>query len=436
MKQSTCSMQKKEPLVLCADLGTSSIKTALITNTGAVLSFYRVPFNKANRSNRWYFALLEASKQLVGEIPSTSKYFIAAISISGNGPSIVNDNFSYIWNEPLSPVVTKKLENAAKQGNPCKSIFIPRFMHIQETMPKIWNTACNPNPDIPTANRLFSLPEYLVYQLTGNAHTSLPEERYVDAYWTPKSLIEFGLQTKNTQPKLPSFKTITKDFGHLTEKATKELSIPYSQPKIPVFCTGPDFIAALLGTANVQPGKICDRAGTSEGINLCTTIPFSDKTIRTLPSPISNLWNASCIIPDSGLRFSHQKHHDTKDPDYTKYVHSLLSKPKSTGYLLMKEIAHEIKENIDYLEKITIQNNLPFGKIQCTGGQSKNPEWMQFKATILNRPLHVPLCKDSELIGCAVVAFTALGYYNSITEAATSLVKEGTVYYPQKEKDL
>ena len=34
---------------------------------------------------------------------------------------------------------------------------------------------------------------------------------------------------------------------------------------IPVYCGGPDFVAALIGTDTLQKGAICDRCGSSEG---------------------------------------------------------------------------------------------------------------------------------------------------------------------------
>jgi sugar (pentulose or hexulose) kinase len=426
MINSTIVAQESALSAFCADIGTSSIKAALISVNGTVFASTRIHFDERLGSNRWLFALKEAALQLFKTTTST----LCAISISGNGPSLVNSNFSYLWNEPLSANVLQKLDKAASKNNSCQSIFIPRLMHLQETRPDILKLTTEP---------IFSLPEYLVYQLTGKAYTLLPNERYLSAYWSNKSLKEFGLEEVITQDlvnkKLPPFQLLTESAGTLTEKAAKQLGITQKTTKrysdIPVFCSGPDFITALLGTANIVPGRICDRAGTSEGINLCTKIPLTHKTIRTLPSPINPLWNISCMIPDSGVRFSNQKRNTHPDMSYQEYVHYLLQHQNTFDYTLMNNIAKEIKTNFDFLETTAKKNNMPFGKIVCTGGQSKNPEWMQFKSNILGRPLYVPACKDSELIGCAVVAFTALGYYSSMQEATKHLVKIGNIYNPQ-----
>jgi len=425
MKKSTSLAQESALTVLCADIGTSSIKVALIGVDGIVFDSTRIHFDTKLKSNRWFFALKEATLKLF----NNKAINLCAISISGNGPSLANSNFSYLWNEPLSDNVLKKLNKAAHTNNSCKSIFIPRLLHLQETRPDIFESDNEP---------IFSLPEYLVYQLTGNAYTLLPNERYKSAYWTNESLKQFGLEklitTSIKHTKLPPFQLLTESSGTLTKKAAQQLGIKINTNQystIPVFCSGPDFIAALLGTANTIPGRICDRAGTSEGINLCTKEPLLHKKIRTLPSPINALWNASCMIPDSGLRFTLQKQKSHPEMTYQEYVHYLIQHPKSEDYKFMKNIATEIKMNIDLLESAARQENIPFNKILCIGGQAKNPEWMQYKANITKRALYVPSCKDSELIGCAVVAFTALGYYSSIQEAANNLLKIEKSYNPQ-----
>lgn len=55
-------------------------------------------------------------------------------------------------------------------------------------------------------------------------------------------------------------------MGPLLEEAARRWDLP---PGIPVIGGGPDFVLTLLGTATVRPGRICDRSGTSDGINLC-----------------------------------------------------------------------------------------------------------------------------------------------------------------------
>jgi len=52
---------------------------------------------------------------------------------------------------------------------------------------------------------------------------------------------------------------------------------------IPVVGAGVDFMVSLIGTGVIKPGRTCDRAGTSEGINFCSEIAVPDKRLRTPP---------------------------------------------------------------------------------------------------------------------------------------------------------
>ena len=115
-----------------------------------------------------------------------------------------------------------------------------------------------------------------MYALTGNAVTVLPEKRFEPAWWTDDEAARFEIDKK----KLPPFVPLGYAAGTLCREYAERLSVPC----IPVFCCGPDFAAALIGTNTLRPGRICDRAGSSEGINLCSDKPVFAEGVRTLPS--------------------------------------------------------------------------------------------------------------------------------------------------------
>ena len=213
----------------------------------------------------------------------------------------------------------------------------------------------------------------------------------------------------------------------LTEKGKKSLGVTGEQVEgsVPVFCGGPDFAIALIGTNTLSEGKICDRAGTSEGLNLCTNKPLISPEVRTLPSPINPLWNASVIIPDTGSRFATWKQSSIyKDVSYEECVNDLLQNKKSVGYELMINIALEVKNAYKILKSESEKNNIKLNeKICCTGGQAKNQSWLKLKSEIVEVPFYVQKCADSELVGNAAVALFGLGLYPSIAKAAEDLTK-------------
>lgn len=445
--------------VFCADIGTSSLKAAIISSTGDILCTDTENFNKKLGSNRWYAALASSCSLMLNKLllkaaanykppenksskstivaPAWEKNLakdlfrpevftklpiIKAISISGNGPSLANSGGSFLWNEPFYPgEVAAELASSPDQH----SIYIPRLVHIKHKMPEMWNCG----------EKIFSVPEYTVYQLTGTALTMLPEERFQMAYWRQQDILNFGLP----ENKLPRLRIPGKSAGTMKPELAADfgLTMNPNQMKLPeVFCGGPDFTIALIGTGTIAPGCVCDRAGTSEGINICTARPFSVKGIRTLPSPQTPFWNESVLLPDSGARFNTWKKlnlfDELPDEECTEYI---LNHPDCDGYPLLLHIAAEVKNAYKFLYANAAKNGTkPAEEVATTGGQAKNRLWMQLKADVTGISFKVPECPDAELLGNACVALAGLKEYSSVKYASAAIIKYKTFYKPDEER--
>lgn len=441
--------------VFCADIGTSSLKAAIISSTGEILCTDTETFNKKLGSDRWYNALAKSCSLMLNKLllkaaaergpvpqkltkskvttPAWDKNcpkdlfhpdifsklpVIKAISISGNGPSLANSGGSFLWNDPFFPgEVAVDLASAQDQH----SIYIPRLIHIKHRMPEMWNCG----------EKIFSVPEYTVYQLTGTAMTLLPEERFQMAYWRQMDLLNFGIPER----KLPRLRIPGKSAGIMKKEKAEDFGLTMNplQTKLPeVFCGGPDFTIALIGTGTISPGCVCDRAGTSEGINICTARPFSVKGIRTLPSPQTPYWNESVLLPDSGARFNTWKKlnlfDELPDEECTEYI---LKHPDSDGYILLLKIATEVKAAYRHLYTNAVKNGTkPADTAATTGGQAKNSLWMQMKADITGISFKVPECPDAELLGNACIALAGLKEYSSIKYASSAIIKYKSSYTP------
>ncbi len=406
--------------VFCADIGTSSLKAAFVTENGIVLEAVSESIDYRRGSDRWLHALAEAAFSLHKALDRRDEPppHICAISISGNGPSLANEEGSYLWNEPYTEgePVTQVLAL-----DPGFSLFLPRILHVKHCNDDMWNC--------PTG--ILSVPEYLVYQLTGNKQTLLPDSRYTHAYWDEERCLLFGIPPQ----KLPPFVEFGETAGTLLPAMAEKIHLgQHYMP--PVFCGGPDFTIALIGTNTLEPGKICDRAGSSEGINLCTASPLEAAGIRTLPSPVAPLWNASVLIPDSGSRFTDWKYENLyADMPYRTCVSWLMQHQESDGYELLLDIAFGVQRKLVHLLTTANQAGIsPYRSMTCTGGQAKNTEWLQMKADIMGLPIKVSSCADAEITGNAICALYGLGHYDSITSAANDLVHTDMVYYPDKTR--
>lgn len=405
-----------EKTVLCADIGTSSLKAALIDGKGKVLAKSRRQFflcYTENAATEWKKAIEEAAFSILeesGRIPD-------AICISGNGPTLVLENgTTLLWNE-----------NIEQRG---LSLFIHRIKAIKERHLEEYKKS----------RFVFSGPEYLIWQLTENAITILPEDRFVTAYWDHEALLAQDLNDED-EKKLPPYVKPGFCAGTWT----------FENHKIPVYCGAPDFVCALVGTATLTPGKLCDRAGSSEGLNLCIDRPIKEENIRTLPSVIPGLWNASYLLPASGSKFNSFNAKVSrlmgKDIGYTQMVNEIIFYMErcsekcilnfsedllEEGKELIVSMAQEVKKGIDTLEKAAKKNGLPFErKMTITGGQAENENWTQVKSTITNTKIMLGECKDAELLGDAAFAFTAMGIYSSLEESARELNGKNKTFSPK-----
>ena len=431
--------------ILCADIGTSSLKTALVDLQGRVLSQYRHSFPKATCSHEepcspdfgenpcctqklfdgehWLQALVEASINLRKQSPDA---VVEGICISGNGPTLATEQGEiFLWNHPVPAALADEVQHCLAQHK-LFSIFLPRLLLFQRLFPQQWAEAAT----------IFSGPEYLIWRLTGTRLTILPEKRFQAAYWSEESLGALEIEGK----KLPGFVELGTTAGPLLPAMAEKLGLP---EETPVFCGGPDFTVALIGTNTLEPGKLCDRAGSSEGINLCLAENPAQalreagiEGIRVLPSVVPGLFNASVLIPDSGTRFSTLKKEVAPRMSYQEFVEALLQEPplSQAGLQLMEELAVEVREayqKLSAVARLTGTRLPPY--ISTTGGQAKNPRWLQFKSAIVGTGFSITTCADAELVGDAVLAYCGLGRFNSIQEGAERLVRIHQTFFPDRD---
>lgn len=346
--------------ILCIDIGTTSLKAAFMKDKPGEVFVSRQRFLKGT-ADEWLTALSRAVKELSAKNPDCA---VEALCISGNGPTIVSeDKTTLLHNAPVSQDIQDKISSLR-----LSSLFIPRLYAFKKMFPKEWAES----------RHIFSGPEYFIYEMTGRALTILPEERYLPAYWDEGALLKAGF-SKEDEKKLPPFVKPGSFAGKINEKAA--LATGLLEGTL-VFAGGPDFTVALIGTGTVFPGKMCDRAGSSEGINLCTQNPVYAEGLRTLPSVAAGLWNVSRLLEPG--------------EDFGKAVDMLRNAAKAAG---------------EYFPSYMV----------ITGGQALDKNLVREKEKSSGMKIQTQYCADAELIGDLVLARVGLGDYDSIEEAVMVL---------------
>lgn len=392
--------------VLCVDIGTSALKVSVIAENGDVLAFEREVFRPDKKdffAFEWISTLEKVSKKIAGKI------CVDAICVSGNGPTIVSENGrTLLWNEKVENPVVKT-----------RSLFIPRILAFKNKFPD----------DFYSSSFIFSGPEFLIYVLTGTALTILPEKRYEEFYWTKTGLSEAGF-SDSEQEKFPPFVCMGFDSGTVLSEWQKRLGL---EKKVPVCAGGPDFAVALIGTDTLSPGKICDRSGSSEGINICVQKPIFADGVRTLPSVVQGLWNLSVLIPESGSLLENFRDEinalSEKENSWKDVMDLCFSDKNSEGFRAMRGICDKVKDGVSFLRKIALESGQKIDDFMTvTGGQAKDERWLSKKA--FDSKIDVAVChsKDAELAGDACVAFSSMGIYGSFSEAASKIVKIENIF--------
>lgn len=440
---------------LCADIGTTSLKAALVSDKGQVLSFSKIEFTSTDKSKialEWFEALKESISALKkNQIESLSEnenlvdsktgtLNIDAICISGNGPTIVSeDGTTLLWNAPVDSSLIpdiKKILPPELSENFSHSLFLPRILAFKNLYKKQFEN-----------QKIFSGPEYLIWRLSNSQITILPEDRYEAAYWNDQVLTAIsGSTANNSSPEKnestgincsPSMGPFVKpgfNCGTITKEIASQLKISSSTK---VIAGGPDFTVALIGTNTLQQGKLCNRAGSSEGLNWCTAKPVFASGIRTLPSVIPGLWNASILSHNSGDRIADSKQAYEKENNveisFSQYIKLCIEEKDKNGAQILQELSDFFKDGISKLRTLSKENNIPLREtVMVTGGQAKNPLWLKHKAECSQINLATCEIPDSELIGDAVLASYGLGLYDSIQEAAEKMVKIKNVFTYKK----
>lgn len=435
-------MGRKGQKVLTVDIGTSSIKAGIIDERGVLKSWQRSSYDEAGgdiyswNTKIWVTALKKALCNL------TYLDEIEAVVFSGNGPTIIPvacdgkyTSDSLLWiDDKRTPVPGTK------------SFFLPKILWFRENLNNKYQDICSFLP----------LSGFFPYLLTGELTAPIPNKEFASYLWDDESIIKSGID----KDKLPRFILTGELIGRVSAEAGKEY---YLKEGLPVFAGANDYLMALLGTGAVFEGAVCDRAGTSEGINYTTSRKIYCESLRSLPHIIDGFENVSGVLASSGIIFEwFRKVSGQQGKSYLALVREIsevIHKEDSlyffpslkkgavwqfskgafvglearhgileTGSAVVKSIGFSVRDVIQYMESCSLN----IEEIRLSGGQAKNPLWNQLKSDMIGKRIIVPEIHDGELLGCACVAFKGLGFYSSLIRAAQDMVHIKEEYNPDK----
>ena len=449
-------------MILVLDIGTTVLKGALLKRDGtpievgqrslSLLSSNSNPLHHETDALDW----IRGIRDLCAEFDLSSKKRPEAIVVSGNGPTLVpvgNDD------RPLHPAMLWMDRRCIEEAATISEIngfyvdptfYLPKALWFYRHEPEIYEKT----------KYFFSCSEYINYLLTGNAATILPMEKFRNYIWTEELVSRLEMEWE----KFPEFIRPGESIGETTTAAHDLLGVPLG---VPVFAGGPDFIASIIGTGTVAPGRACDRAGTSEGINLCTDQAVSDPRLLCVDHIIDGYSNVSGIVSTSGKALQWFKEITGKrDLPFAELFNDIEKVPAGSNKLIFlpylagerapiwdpnargafigltmnhgrREMTRAVVESVGFAIRdiITVMEEigLHVDDMRITGGQARSAQWIQIKADITGKRFLLPVMKDAELTGDLCIALLGLGQYDSLADAAEASVQIERTFEPNRE---
>jgi len=461
-------------MLLTIDIGTSIFKSAIWDFEGNRLAFASVPLSISRSeglrheadSGQWLKAFEDCCRSLGANIRLNT---IEALIICGNGPSLTpvlaaplkedgsdGNNFG-LYTAPSRLWLDRRAVTAAKQVSALAGGFVDPGFYL----PKALDFKINEAPLYENTKFFLGCPELLAYALTGEARMVFPSDGFERWFWNDSILEKLGLD----KGKFPPFIRPGEIFGQLTTKVATRFGF---KPGTPVISGGPDFFAAILGSGTIRPGQVCDRAGTSEGINACMLRRVSDEKLMSYKHPVKPFWNLSGIVSTTGkaIEWGHSllgiESYDafyalaqTAKPGagglvflpYLAGERAPVWDPSKRGVLrglgletgrpefarsVLEGICFAIRDVTSIMEEAASskEDGAVIEELRVAGALSSSDLLDQIKADITKKPVLVPGQKEAELMGLAIIGSCALGRYNSFAEAASALVKIDKEFLP------
>jgi sugar (pentulose or hexulose) kinase len=423
-------------IILSVDIGTSSLKAAFINLDGKLLAFSRMPYTKDGENSlpcagAWERAFVLTLEALHAQAPGL---VIDAVCVSGNGPTLV----------PVTPDADAMPPLYWHDGRTVQSPPMPQqIAPLSFFLPRAAWLKTNAAPLYEKTRFFISSHEWLAFRLGAEPLTVLPSMAYEPYYWDEQQCDLFGLD----RSKFPPFIKMGSIMGHVSKDAASFLSSSSGsclKSGTPIIAGGPDFITALIGTGVRKPGDVCDRAGSSEGINVCAVSPVKGEGLRLLPHVEEGLWNIGIVINSSGRLFElYKSNAGFENISNEELLAELIPSTADTGIFIQQRPVPDSRSPIDLgravlcaigfavrsaLETLAAYG-FPVEIMRVSGGQAKNSRWNQLKADITGVSLMIPEINDGELAGNAVLAAVALE--NSVFEHTVNrMIRFRELYEP------
>lgn len=458
------------------DLGTSSVKTALIDrDTLQILAEateeYSVSHPKLGYAEQnpdhWWSAVVKTVRRVMSKFPDQE---IVGIGIDGQMHGTVTINKKGEWVHPaiiwadtrtVSEVqhLTERIQSEPDTFTDVSGLPAAGFMAVT----LMW--LAEHHPDVLEQTHKVLLPKDAIrYKLTGTIGTDASDASATwlmdvqTGEWSSKLLDICGIDP-DLMPTIDASHAI---IGDLTTTVADELGLSAG---IPVIAGSADLPAQGLGHGLFQTGTGLITVGTGGQVFVPLNQPTLDPQHRyyTFRHNVPDVWYAQAAILSAGLSLRWLRDTLGMDdmPNAFVYLSSLADEVTvgADNLLFLPYLAGERTPHMNPLASAmffglrlhhtrghlarAVMEGVAFAlkscveliatdlqKIFLSGGAAQSPVWRQILADVLNTPLFIPDAIPHASLGSAILAGVGTGVYASFEEAVHLLPDHGDAIDP------
>ncbi len=460
------------PCVLAGDLGSSSLRLALIDPEGHALATASVALPAHAEAPGWseadpvlwWTSFAAAAASLARQAPDGFAG-VAAIAICGMTRSQVLLDAE---GEPLRPAILWADTRAAATLpalRACLPEGHPETAHVNAFHPiarLCWLRQHDPS----IMRRLATVVEpkdYLNLRLTGELASDPVSMARMLAAATPGPAGRTLLAAAGLDPKLlPRLVAPASAMGRVRSGLDGPLAQLAGRP---VLAMAHDTWASAIGLGAMRPGFAYNIAGTSEVLGVVGARPAAAEGLMTIDwtGGLVQLGGPSQAGGDTLVWLLSLLGCRNGPADIGPALAQLASQPRSPAPLLFlpylqgertpywdanlrgafvglgrrhgpADLLQAVMEGVAFLNRIVLKRaaatGLAIEELRCGGGGAANAPWCQIKADILGCDVVVPAGDEHGLIGAAIAAWTMLGRYPGLAEGQQALARPARRYRP------
>ena len=462
-------------LYLTFDIGTTSLKTALINGPGELLAVHVEEYALETPRPDWaeldpetYWFAAKAGIEAVFEQCGKSRQDLSALGFSSQGQSFIpldeagNPLYNAIvWVDGRAQKIAEEWEREwlslqeyqALSGYPSVAAGLTVFKLA-------WLARYEPTAH--QAARFLFLPDYLIWRLTGAMATDYNLAQMSGLYdirtgdWHPQLMEAAGI-TPEQLPQVLSPGTVA---GELLPAVAQEWGLPAGVP-VCVGCN--DQLAGAVGAGNVQPGVVTETTGTALALIVSTPELLVDRTFYSGVHAVPGLFYAMPHAGTSAIVLKWLRDLAAPGASYEEFLEGVDSvpvgcegltvlphyigsgapeyNPRARGVFAGLTLRHERQHLVraimeacacllqECLEPVQA-HQLQVDAVRSLGGAARSDLWLQMKADLLGIAVERPVCSDAANLGGAMLAAVGTGQFRSLQEAAAAWYRPARTFKP------